>query len=85
MKSFPRVDTTFSFENDIEYYRDFKGHSINNSLFNDNDLNIIIYWAVFMGRQSEILITELLEYKNRYSDKSINLMFVNVDNLFAEL
>jgi len=50
--------------------------------YENSELNIIVFWAIFMGRQSKLLINEMKTYKERFSNKKINLIFVNVDNLF---
>lgn len=81
---FKKIDTTFSFLTDIKYYKNKEGKPLDISRFMDGELNIVVFWTVFMNRQSKILIDEILQYKSRFKEKKINLAFVNVDHLFSD-
>jgi len=80
--SFKQVDTTFTFKNDLLLYQNMNNETADYTKYENSELNIIVFWAIFMGRQSKLLINEMKTYKERFSNKKINLIFVNVDNLF---
>jgi len=82
IKSFRQVDTTFTFKKDLLLYQNINNETVDYTKYENNELNIIVFWAIFMNKQSKLLINEMRSYKERFPDKKINLIFVNVDNLF---
>jgi hypothetical protein len=46
-----------------------------------NDISIFVYWAKFMGRHSRELINLVKSYQAKYSDRKIEIYYINVDNL----
>jgi len=78
-----RVDTSFTFNED--YRNSFL--PINAPVpdvdeFADVDYKIIVFWSIFMGRQSKRLIKKVQGYVDDYPDLKINVIYVNTDNLF---
>lgn len=49
-----------------------------------NDEIIFVYWAAFMGKNSEELIKYINGYQNKFSDKKIKIIWINVDNLYLD-
>ena len=49
------------------------------------DYNIILFWSVFMNRQSKILIKEIQNYQKRFPDKKMNVLYVNTDNVYSKM
>jgi hypothetical protein len=46
------------------------------------DATIVVFWSRMMGRQSKRIIKQALNYKKRFPQYRIRLMFVNNDNLY---
>ncbi|MFN8278879.1 MAG: hypothetical protein U0V49_01200 [Saprospiraceae bacterium] len=49
------------------------------------DTTIIVYWSLFMGRQSKRLIRTVRENSKFAITKNIKIIYVNNDNFFASL
>ena len=49
------------------------------------DTTIIVYWSLFMGRQSKRLIRTVQENSKLAFNKNIKIIYVNNDNFFARL
>lgn len=49
------------------------------------DTTIIVYWSLFMGRQSKRLIRTVRENSKLAINKNIKIIYVNTDNFFANL
>ncbi len=43
------------------------------------DLNIVIYWARFLGNMNDESIGKIMDYKGRFPDKKINVILVAID------
>ena len=51
----------------------------------NNDFTVIVFWSIFMGRQSKRLIHIVQENARLNKDRKIKMIFVNTDNFFASL
>lgn len=47
-----------------------------------NEYIIMVYWSIFLNKQSKKLIKLIKNYARKHSDKDIGLVFVNVDNIY---
>ncbi|MBI5539610.1 MAG: hypothetical protein HY951_06090 [Bacteroidia bacterium] len=72
------LDSTITFINDLKMYRNNNSNVINPSLFNNSDLNIIVYWGTWLGHPGKNLLKKIIAYKKLYNDKKINIIKVNV-------
>lgn len=43
--------------------------------------NVVVYWSVFMGRQSKVMIKKLKEYLDKYPQEDRKIIYVNIDDL----
>lgn len=48
------------------------------------DYIVIVYWNIFMGRQSKRLIRFVQNNRKLEQDKKIKIIYVNTDNIFAK-
>lgn len=78
------ADTTLYVEKEIEYFLTLDNKPVNREII-ENDLNILVYWSIVGGRQSENLITEMEAYKRKFQDKKMNVIYINIDNLYIEI
>jgi len=82
MSSFKPVDTSYAFSDDLAHYTTLDNQPLDRSKYDTGDFTLIVYWAIFMGRQSKILINQINAYKGQFPDKKLNLIFINTDNLY---
>jgi hypothetical protein len=70
-------DTTYTIIKEFSFIK-----NICNDTFdfykNHYDLHIVIYWAKWMGKPSVKLVRRITSYKKKFSDKKINIIFVNI-------
>ena len=79
------VDTCLQFCKDVKYLIPISNDCHSIDYYNNADYNIILFWSVFMNRQSKILIREIQNYQKRFPDKKMNVLYVNTDNIFSIL
>lgn len=77
-KSVP--DTTISYFKDIKMYKTYYGKNVNVK-FEDYDLNIVVYWATWLGKINKNLIKSIYHYKKQYPEKKISIIKVNVGEI----
>ncbi len=75
------VDTSFTLRNDL-----FRLRHLHNDLTvylyeDDSPYIVVVYWTIFMNRQSKRLISLLQDFQRR-SKKEIKLYYINIDNLY---
>jgi hypothetical protein len=51
--------------------------------YSDYDYTLVVVWTMWMHRQSKRLIRDVLEFKSRYPDKKLKVVFINFDNYFV--
>lgn len=79
------VDTCILFCKDLKYLTPISNDCHSFDYYNNADYNIILFWSVFMNRQSKILIREIQNYQKRFPDKKMNVLYVNTDKIFSIL
>lgn len=79
------VDTCLLFCKDVKYLIPTSNDCHSFDYYNNADYNIILFWSVFMNRQSKILIREIQDYQKRFPDKKMNVLYVNTDKIFSIL
>jgi hypothetical protein len=79
------LDTLLTFSKQLEFIRTMDGKTLSAKQFDTFDYNVIVYWSIFMGRQSKHLIKEIKENCKFANDKKVRLMFVNIDNAFIRM
>jgi|SRR5690606_11775523 len=47
-----------------------------------NGFVIMVYWSIFLNKQSKKLIQYITKYTHQHKDKKITLIFVNTDNVY---
>lgn len=79
-------DYTISLEKEISYLKiseTEKERLLN--LVNESELNLVLYWSIMGGRQSENMIFEIESFKKRFPENKINTIYINIDNLYLEI
>ena len=79
------VDTCILFCKDLKYLTPISNDCHSFDYYNNADYNIILFWSVFMNRQSKILIREIQNYQKHFPDKKMNVLYVNTDKIFSIL
>ena len=79
------IDTCLLFCKDVKYLIPTSSDCHPFDYYNNADYNIILFWSVFMNRQSKILIREIQDYQKRFSNKKLNILYVNTDKIFSIL
>lgn len=79
------IDTCLLFSKDIKYLIPIGNNHNPDKDYTTADYNIILFWSVFMNRQSKILIREIQNYQKRFPDKKMNVLYVNTDKIFSIL
>ncbi len=81
---YPPLDKTvkkyhheLKFSNLIPVIKDAEGNSFENHMEAEADLTIVVFWTIYHGRQSKNLIREVLDYNEKYKNKSVQLVFLN--------
>ncbi len=81
MKNFGKPDTTFNLK--VELEKIVPIHNLEAKIDTDADVVIIIYWTRLTTRYSKDLIKLMNNYKAKFKDESLKIVFVNTDNLFV--
>ena len=79
------IDTCMLFSKDLKYLIPIGDNHNTDKDYTTTDYNIILFWSVFMNRQSKILIREIQNYQRRFHDKKISILYVNTDNVYNRL
>ncbi len=66
------------FSKDLSRYL-WNNNEINRDEIAYADLNVIIYWARFMGNLNRESLQKVIQYKHQYPDKKINVILVALD------
>ncbi|MGJ3233377.1 hypothetical protein [Marivirga sp.] len=66
------------------YFKDLSNNTLSDRINKDAEIFIIVYWTIYNGRQSKNLIEEVLNYRKKYADKKIQLVFLNQPSVFIE-
>jgi hypothetical protein len=77
-------DALFSFHDLLKFIKTPDGKKPNPKEFSHATYKTVVFWSVFMGRQSKRLIHQAEENYKLTNDKSAKLIFVNTDDLFTE-
>ncbi len=75
-----RPDSLFSVKSNFAPLIPLENSSINN--ISNYDYLLMIHWSVFMGRQSKNLIKIAKKFVRNNADKSIEVVYVNMDNIY---
>ena len=79
------IDTCLLFSKDLKYLIPIGNNHNPDKDYTTADYNIILFWSVFMNRQSKILIREIQNYQKRFPDKKISILYVNTDNVYSKM
>lgn len=77
-KNFFPLDTTIKFYDDLKLYCDSKFSKIDINQFKNTDLNIVVYWAKWMGLPGKNLLKKLKKYQQKHQQYKINLIKINI-------
>lgn len=61
----------------IPVIKDTEGNPFESHTEPKADLTIVVFWTIYHGRQSKNLLKEVLDYDEKYKDKSVQLVFLN--------
>ncbi len=75
------IDSVTNLAMQLEYIKTLNETKPNADYFNTADYNVVIYWNVFMGRQSKRLIKCIVKNCSLAQDKVVNISFVNNDEI----
>ena len=78
------IDTLLNFHRQFQFLRTLSKEKPDISIYNTDDYNVVVYWNIFMGRQSKRLIKCVKDNCNLAKNKSLKIMFVNTDELFVQ-
>lgn len=80
-----RLDSVLTFAEDIRNFN-VPGQQleVDENKYIDNDYNLVVFWTVWTGRQTRILLKEIEQYKARFPDKRIGVLYVNAESLYYE-
>jgi hypothetical protein len=81
MKDIGKPDTTFNLK--LELDKIVPINNLESKIDTDADVVIIIYWTRLTTRYSRDLIKLMNNYKAKFRDESLRIVFVNTDNLFV--
>jgi len=56
-----------------------EGNKIRRSDIEPADLNMVVYWARFLGNMNMKVFNDIADYRKRFPDKKINVILVAVD------
>jgi hypothetical protein len=77
------ADTVLAFDQDIKNFKTLiNGQELNADKYKGNDFTFIVFWTVWMGRQTKVFLNEVNSYKSRHPDKKIGMVYVNAENLY---
>lgn len=77
------ADTVLTFDQDIRNFRKLdNGQDLIPDKYRGNDYNFVVFWTVWMGRQTRIFFDEINAYKSRNPDKKIGVIYVNAEALY---
>ena len=79
------IDTCLLFSKDLKYLIPIGNNHNPDKDYTTADYNIILFWSVFMNRQSKILIREIQNYQKRFPDKKISILYLNTDNVYSKM
>ncbi len=77
------TDTLLTLSRQLDFVRTMDNKSPGPTDYSQNDYTVVIYWSIFMGRQSKRLIKSIITNCHLAKGKSIDLLFVNEDNFFG--
>ena len=66
-----------------EYLEPLSQSKINSN--RNDDYTVVVFWSIFMGRQSKRLIHTVQDNLQLGTNKRIRVLYVNTDNFFASL
>ncbi|HEY6162118.1 MAG TPA: hypothetical protein VI112_12880 [Bacteroidia bacterium] len=82
-KYFKSVDTTFTLEKDQQFYfYHSPQRNLQPTINKGMDLYIVVYWARFMDRHSRHLIRMINDYRQKFADRKIEVVYVNDNNWY---
>lgn len=79
----PRDNSVRKYHHELKFtdlvpvIKDAEGNSFENHIESKADITIVVFWTIYHGRQSKNLIREVLDYNEKFKDKSIELVFLN--------
>jgi hypothetical protein len=79
-KSTSFCDPYVRFSDIIKYIKSMDGNQIEIRNFQNDDINIVVFWCRFMGRQSRRVVELVKDNLKLNQNKRVKVIFVNVDN-----
>jgi len=76
------LDSSISRSKNISMIRDYKTGLLLTDNFREYDYLFIVYWNLFMKKQSKRLIKFIEKYRTLHADQKIKIIYVNNDNLY---
>jgi hypothetical protein len=76
------LDSLMNFQDQLDFLRTINGGTIILSDYDTASYNVVVYWNVFMGRQSKRLIRFVKENCELAEEDSVKLWFANDDDFF---
>ncbi|MGM0579387.1 MAG: hypothetical protein ACQETL_01815 [Bacteroidota bacterium] len=79
----PRDNSVRKYHNELKFsdlipvIKDTEGVPFENHIEAKEGITIVVFWTIYHGRQSKNLIREVLDYDEKYKDKSVQLVFLN--------
>jgi hypothetical protein len=77
-------DTVIYFEKDFKNYKNSNGETPDINKYTDSDYNIVVFYTLFMHRQTKLLVNKVKEYVARNSSLKINVIYVNAEVLYRK-
>lgn len=79
------VDSLMNFQKQLTYLRRVNGEPMILSDYDTTRYNVVVYWNVFMGRQSKRLIRFVNANCKLAQNEAVNILFVNNDQFLQHL
>ncbi|NLJ82988.1 MAG: hypothetical protein GX330_07680 [Bacteroidales bacterium] len=76
------TESIVSLETQLKYLKPIS-HTLKPSIV-DYDYIVIVYWNIFMGRQSKRFIRFVQDNRKLETEKKVKIIYVNTDNIFME-
>ena len=81
ISEYPPTNSDCNAERKISLNELFNSCREPHGLLSVDKTNVVVYWSVFMGRQSKVMIKKLNEYLDKYPRRDRKIIYVNIDDL----
>jgi hypothetical protein len=81
-KSQIKTDSLLNFTRQLQFLTDLHGEKLVLSNYNSASYNVVVYWNIFMGRQSRRLIRQIKGNCKLAEDETVNIIFANNDEFY---